>query len=109
MRSSVFVAAVVAVVAGGCGPKPTVGTMAPSLPPCDTIGSTATTPSRGQSLAYAQRSLSQLYPDARGDLLGVGYRRIRVISRTSTCVPYKIGGLNTGLISCTVRARICGR
>jgi hypothetical protein len=80
-----------------------------AFPPCDTIGSTATTPSRGASLAYAQRSLSQIYPDARGDLLGAGYRRIKVVARRSTCGPYKIAGVETGLITCTVQARVCGR
>ena len=100
--------AFVALTAGACAPKPP-GPAALAFPPCDTISSTATTPSRGQSLLYAQRSLAQLYPDARGDLLGVGYRRIRVISRTSTCQPYKFGNIETGLVSCTVRARVCGR
>jgi hypothetical protein len=108
MRSRVFAAAIAALLLANCAAKP----LAPGVrafPPCDTIGSTATTTSRGASLAYAQRSLAQLYPDARGDLLGVGYRRIRVVGRSSSCGPYKIGGLDTGLITCTVRARICGR
>ncbi len=91
-----------------CAAKPPVPGVR-AFPPCDTIGSTATTTSRGASLFYAQRSLSQLYPDARGDLLGVGYRRIRVVGRNSSCGPYRIGGIDTGLITCTVRARICGR
>jgi hypothetical protein len=80
-----------------------------SLPPCDTVSSTATTTSRGASLAYAQRSLSQLYPDARGDLLGAGYRRIKVVARRSTCGPYMIAGVDTGLVTCTTQARVCGR
>jgi hypothetical protein len=108
MRSQVFAAAVAALLLASCVAKPpTPGVRA--FPPCDTIGSTATTTSRGTSLAYAQRSLSQLYPDARGDLLGVGYRRIRIIGRSSSCGPYKIGGIATGLVTCTVRARVCGR
>jgi hypothetical protein len=92
-----------------CASNAPVSGTARALPPCDTIGSTATTPSRGASIAYAQRSLAGLYPDARGDLLGAGYRRIRVIGRTSTCGPYRIAGANTGLVSCTVQARVCGR
>jgi hypothetical protein len=88
---------------------PVTSSPARSFPPCDTIGSTATTPSRGTSLAYAQRSLAQIYPDARGDLLGAGYRRIRVVGRNSTCKPYRIAGADTGLVSCTVQARVCGR
>jgi hypothetical protein len=108
MRNREFAAAIAALLLAGCAAKPPVVGLR-AFPPCDTIGSTATTTSRGTSLAYAQRSLSQLYPDARGELLGVGYRRIRVISRSSSCGPYKIGGLETGLVTCTVRARVCGR
>jgi hypothetical protein len=97
-----------ALVLGSCATKPQMAS-APTFPPCDTVSSTATTTSRGTSLFYAQRSLARLYPDARGDLLGVGYRRIRVVGRDQSCQPYRIGGLNTGLITCSVRARICGK
>jgi hypothetical protein len=96
------------VALGSCAVRQPVAT-APSLPPCDTVSSTATTTSRGTSLLYAQRSLARLYPDARGDLLGVGYRRIRIIGRDAACKPYSLGGLETGLITCTARARICGK
>ena len=111
MRSRAFFAGLVALAAaaaGSCAQVPPAS-VSPAFPPCDTIASSATTTSRGTSLAYAQRSLAQLYPDARGDLLGVGYRRIRVISRQSTCAPFKVGGVATGLVTCTVRARVCGR
>jgi hypothetical protein len=92
-----------------CRAGGSAGTGKRSLPPCDTVSSMATTTSRGASLAYAQRSLSQLYPDARGDLLGAGYRRIKVVARRSTCGPYKIAGVETGLVTCTTQARVCGR
>jgi hypothetical protein len=92
-----------------CAANVPVSSPVRTFPPCDTIGSTATTTSRGASVGYAQRSLAQLYPDARGDLLGAGYRRIRVVGRKTTCGPYRIAGTDTGLVSCTVQARVCGR
>jgi hypothetical protein len=108
MRFQKFLAPGIALVLMSCAANPPVTTVR-NFPPCDTVGSTATTTSRGASLAYAQRSLAQIYPDARGDLLGAGYRRIRVVGRRSTCGPYKIAGVETGLVSCTVQARVCGR
>jgi hypothetical protein len=108
MRIQVFASACVAVVLAACAAN-SIAPPAPAFPPCDTLGSTATSTSRGAALLYAQHGAAQLYPDARGDLLGVGYRRIRVISRTANCGPYRIGGLDTGLVTCTVRTRICGR
>ena len=79
------------------------------LPPCDTLSGSGTAPGRGVALVYAQRQVSQLYPDARGDLLGVGYRRIRIIGRSNDCRPDRIAGLATGLVTCTAKVRICGR
>ncbi len=108
MRIRYLALALSGLALGSCASK-LAGPEVRAFPPCDTIASSATTTSRGTSLAYAQRSMAQLYPDARGDLLGVGYRRIRVISRTHTCTPYRLGGVDTGLVTCTVRARICGR
>jgi hypothetical protein len=109
MRFPVIAVAGAALGLASCAANAPVVSSARTFPPCDTIGSTATTPSRGTSIAYAQRSLAQLYPDARGDLLGAGYRRIRVVGRNSTCKPYRIVGADTGLVSCTVQARVCGR
>jgi hypothetical protein len=109
MRFQVIAVAGAALGLASCAANAPVTRSAPTFPPCDTIGSTATTPSRGASIAYAQRSLAQLYPDARGDLLGAGYRRIRVVGRNAACKPYRIAGADTGLVSCTVQARVCGR
>jgi hypothetical protein len=108
MRFQVIVVAGAALGLASCAANPPPANVR-TFPPCDTIGSTATTTTRGASIAYAQRSLAQIYPDARGDLLGAGYRRIKVVGRKSTCGPYRIAGVDTGLVSCTVQARVCGR
>jgi hypothetical protein len=109
MRFARIAVAGAALGLAGCAANVPVPSTARSFPPCDTIGSSATTPSRGTSIAYAQRSLAQIYPDVRGDLLGAGYRRIRVVGRSATCKPYRIAGADTGLVTCTVQARVCGR
>jgi hypothetical protein len=109
MRFRVIAVVGAALGLASCAANVPVGSNARTFPPCDTIGSTATTTSRGASIAYAQRSLANIYPDARGDLLGAGYRRIRVVGRNTTCKPYRIAGADTGLVSCTVQARVCGR
>jgi hypothetical protein len=109
MRFSMIAVAGAALGLASCAANAPVKAPVPAFPPCDTIGSSATTTSRGASMAYAQRSLANIYPDARGDLLGAGYRRIRVVGRNATCKPYRIAGADTGLVTCTVQARVCGR
>lgn len=79
------------------------------LSPCDTATGTATSYSRGLALARAERSLRTQVPDARGDLVSTGIRRVRVVATRRTCEPYRVFGTGTGLVTCRVQARLCGR
>ena len=79
------------------------------LSPCETATGTATSYSRGIALARAERSLRTQVPDARGDLVSSGVRRVRVIATRRFCEPYRVFGAGTGLVTCKVQARLCGR
>ena len=94
-----------AIVAASCVPK---RAEAP-LSPCDTATGTATSYSRGVALARAERSLRTQVPDARGDLVSTGVRRVRLVATRRTCEPYRMFGAGTGLVTCRVQARLCGR
>ena len=100
--------AVATVGLAACMQKPTTRIVR-DFPPCDTISATVTTAGRGHAALLAQSSVRRQLPDVRGDLIGVGYRQIRTIGQSTTCTPYRVGPLSTGLVSCTARIRVCGR
>ena len=79
------------------------------LSPCETATGSGTSYSRGVALARAERSLRTQVPDARGDLVSTGVRRVRVIATRRSCEPYRVFGTGTGLVTCKVQARLCGR
>lgn len=79
------------------------------LSPCDVATGTATSYGRGIALARAEASLRGKVPDARGELVSTGVRRVRVIATRRSCEPYTLFGRSTGLVTCRVQARLCGR
>jgi hypothetical protein len=108
VRAFVLSATLSSTLLAGCG-LTSQGAQSPRIAPCDTLSGSGTAAGRGVALAYAQRQVSHQFADARGDLLRAGYRRIRVIGRSSECRADKIGGLSASLITCTAKVRVCGK
>jgi hypothetical protein len=82
----------------------------PSAPePCDAITGTATFYGRAETLRRAERDFRSRAPDIRGDLVGSGVRRVRIVAQRRVCEPYRIFSAPTGLMTCKVQARVCGR
>ncbi len=81
----------------------------PQLSPCDTITGIATNYGRAATLRLAETNFKAQAPTIRGELFGSGVRRIRVIGQRRTCEPYSVLGGSTGLVTCRVQARVCGR
>jgi hypothetical protein len=77
--------------------------------PCETVTGTATSYGRALTLRYADNNFRSQVPDARGERFGAGLRRTRVGSKRVVCQPYRLFGSVTGLTTCTVQARLCGR
>jgi hypothetical protein len=80
-----------------------------SFDPCDVINGTATSYGRTASLRYAEANFKNQIPDARGELLNIGLRRVRVGPKRVSCRPYALFGGNSSWTTCTVQARVCGR
>ena len=107
MRAVVLASVACAAVMAACVPKRAQTTAA--FAPCDIATGTATSYSRGTALARAERGLRTQVPDVRGDLLASGVRRVRMAGTRRTCEPYRPFGTPTGLVTCKVQARFCGR
>ncbi len=104
MRKLYVVAA--ALLLASCG---SVRQQAADVAPCDTVTGNGTAYGRHQARRHAEQNLAHQLPDARGDLVSSGLRRVRVINKRTTCKPYAIFGSATSLTNCTIQARICGR
>ncbi len=112
--TGVSIALLVAVAAtlGACG-RSAIRAVAPGpsapLSPCDTVSGTATNYGRTNTERRAAQQFRSNLPEQRGDLVASGLRRVRVIAKRTDCRPYRVFGTSTGLTTCTVAARICGR
>ena len=104
-RPRVWAALALSLAAAGC----VSGKQAVTFSPCETVTGTATSYGRAMALRNAERSLRLQVPDARGELLGAGLRRVRPGLSRSTCKPYRLFGTTTSLITCSVQTRVCGR
>jgi hypothetical protein len=81
----------------------------PPPSPCELVVGTATSVGRATAARRADIDFRNQVPDSRGDLVSAGYRRTRVFARRTECSPYRWFGAQTGLTTCTVSARVCGR
>lgn len=95
-----------AVLQGGCAlPDPdTVLVAAPES--CEDIVADGIASTPGQARWIAREGVRQQFADVRGNLLGEGFTRIRIVSRKVRCRPHSLG---LGLTTCTALARACGR
>jgi hypothetical protein len=80
-----------------------------SYDPCDTVTGTAMNYGRTSTLRYAEMNFKSQVPDARGELLGSGLRRVRVGPKRASCRPYAFFGGGTAWTTCQVQAKVCGR
>ena len=80
-----------------------------AVAPCDTVTGTATNYGRAQAARYAEADLRRQLPDARGDLVGSGLRRVRVVAKRTACRPYALFSGASGMTTCAAQARVCGR
>jgi hypothetical protein len=111
MRSRRLAATIAAsaTLLGACGAVRQQQQQVVTVAPCDTVSANATTYGRSRAALYAERNLRLEIADSRGDLVGSGLRRVRVIAKRTTCRPYTLFGTGTSLTSCTAVARLCGR
>jgi hypothetical protein len=72
------------------------------------VGS-ATNYGRSLSSRYAATDLRNQLQDTRGDLVNAGIRRVRVVSKQTTCQRYPLFGTVSGYYTCTTRVRLCGK
>jgi hypothetical protein len=79
------------------------------LSPCDVITGTATNYGRAATLRRAEAHFRIQAPIIRGELVGSGVRGVRIVNQRSSCQPYHLFGASTGLVTCKVQARVCGR
>jgi hypothetical protein len=104
-RPLVWVGLALSVAAAGC----VSNKQAVTFSPCETVTGTATSYGRAFALRNAERSFRTQVPDARGELLNAGLRRVRPGPKRATCKPYRLFGGTTSLVTCSVQARVCGR
>lgn len=104
MRKIAIVAA--GVLLASCG---SVRQQSMDTSPCDTVTGQGTAYGRSQARRHAEQNFRHQLPDARGDLVSSGYRRVRVVAKRMSCQPYALFGAVTSLTNCTLQARVCGR
>jgi hypothetical protein len=108
MRKLFVVAAVVLLTACGSVRQQSAQQRV-EVAPCDTVTATGTSYGRHQARRHAEQNLRHQLPDARGDLVSAGLRRVRTVGKRTTCKPYSLFGGATSLTTCTIQARVCGR
>jgi hypothetical protein len=97
-----------AIAASGCA-KSRQSASTASYEPCDVVTGIATSYGRGTALRYADANFKSQIPDARGELLSIGLRRVRAGPKRVSCSPYALFGAGTSWTTCAVQARVCGR
>ena len=99
----------VVVLAGALGACGVTRQQAPVRATCDIVVGTSTAYGRTLASRQAEQDARQQMPDARGDLVSSGVRRVRVVQKRTTCRPYALFSGATSLTTCTAEARVCGR
>lgn len=73
---------------------------------CDVAASEGMSESRAEAARLAEEGARQQYADARGYILGNGFRHIRVADKDIRCYRHPLA---RGFINCTALIRLCGR
>lgn len=73
---------------------------------CEDVTAEGLAVRQGQARNLAEEGVRHQLADARGNLLGQGLHRIRVVSKDVHCRPHTLG---LGMVKCTALSRVCGR
>ena len=99
-----FLAITVSGCAGGPGSCPRGGVR--SAAKCEEIVAEGLAGGEREAKRIAKEGVTQQLADARGNLLALGFKRVRGTAFDTRCRPHTLG---LGLVKCTAVARLCGR
>lgn len=97
-----FLAAALSACAIPSGPKLPQGPAAR----CEEVVSEGMAEHEADAKKIAKEGVNQQLADARGNLLALGFKRIRGVSYENHCRPDSLG---LGMVKCTAVANLCGR
>lgn len=107
MNVRILPAALVVAGLAACAPITHEGPQRrPPVQRCDDAVGDGLSVGRGHATALAIEGARQQFADARGHLLALGYRHVRVVDHKITCKRHPVF---TDLQKCTAAARLCGR